>query len=307
MDTLILGIDGGGSKTVALLADPRGRILGRGTAGSCNFQTLPEADVRRALRAAIAGAFAAAGIPPQPADMIALGLSGVDRPGDHARVQRMLQEEKLGEKALIVNDSQLLLWCGELEGWGIAVVAGTGSIVFGCAPGGETARAGGWGHRFGDEGSGFGIGTAALRAVAKAADGRGPQTALSDLVLAHWGLESPSDLIPHVYQGSLPYAQVASLAPVVAAAAQQGDALSISILAEAARELAQAVIAVHRRLALPQQVPAAFGGGVLLRIKSVRSGLVRQAAAGGIELAPLALVEEPAQGAVKMALNSFLP
>jgi N-acetylglucosamine kinase-like BadF-type ATPase len=302
MEALLLGIDGGGSKTVALLADTRGRTLGRGTAGSCAFQALPEADVRRALGQAMAAAFAAAGLPPQPVEVIGLGLSGVDRPGDHTRVQRMFQAENWGKKIIVTNDSELLLWCGQLQGWGIGVVAGTGSIVFGCTPEGSTARAGGWGYRIGDEGSGFAIGTAALQAVAKAADGRGPDTLLTGLVLAHWGLQTPTDLIPHIYPGNLPYAQIARLAPLVSAAAGQGDPVAADILADAARELALAVTAVHRRLGFSDRTPAVFTGGVLLNSERVRSGLVEHLAAQDIQLSPLVLAEEPAQGAVRMAL-----
>lgn len=301
MEDLILGIDGGGSKTVALLAGPSGRILGRGTAGSCNFQSLPESHVRHALREAAAAAFASAGLPMQPASVIGLGISGVDRPADRTRVQRLLQEERLGERAVIANDSELLLWCGELQGWGIGLVAGTGSIAFGRAPGGQTTRSGGWGYRFGDEGSGFAIGTAALRSVSKAADGRGPSTALTSLVLAHWGLQSPAELIPFIYPNNLPYAQVARLAPLVAEAEQQGDPTASAILHEAAAELALALLAVHRSLGFSNTVPAAFGGGALLNIARLREGVVAQTEAVGIRLQPLALATEPAQGAVRMA------
>ena len=301
---LILGIDGGGSKTVALLADKRRTILGRGMSGSCAFQALPEDNVRGALRQAVTGAFANAGIPFQTVDVMGLGLSGVDRPGDHEKVQRFLKEENLARTHVVVNDSELLLWCGALQGWGVGVISGTGSIVFGRDRNGKTARSGGWGYRFGDEGSGFAIGTAALRAVARAADGRGPQTLLTSLVLEHWKLEKPSDLIPYIYQGNLPYPSIARLAPLVQSAAGQGDPVAFEILDEAARELSAAVCAVCRQLEMHATVPAALGGGVLLHIETVRSGMILGVTHQGINLDPLELADEPAQGAVRMVVSS---
>lgn len=300
---LVLGIDGGGSKTTALLADQNGQILGRGTAGSCAFQALPEADVRHALRQSTANAFSEAGIPVQPVSVLGLGISGVDRPGDHVKVQHLLKEENLASANIVVNDSELLLWCGALQGWGIGVISGTGSIVFGRSQDGRSGRSGGWGFRFGDEGSGFMIGTAALRAVARADDGRGPQTQLTRLVLDHWGLEKPSDLIPYIYQGNLPYAQIACLASLVRTAAGRGDPAGLTILDEAAGELTLAVDALCRQLGFKGSIPAALGGGVLLNIERVRSSLVLGVAGLGVLMEPLELVSEPAQGAVRMALG----
>jgi N-acetylglucosamine kinase-like BadF-type ATPase len=302
----ILGIDGGGSKTVALLAERSGSILGRGMAGPCNLQTMAESDVRRVLKEAVEAAFAEARLPWQTVAVIGLGLAGVDRPADHARVQGWIQADRLAHKAVTGNDSTLLLRAGTPAGWGIGVISGTGSIVYGRTASGETARAGGWGYRFGDEGSGFAIGTAALRAVAKAADGRGPQTLLTPGILAHWGLSEPARLIPHIYPQNLPVAEIARLTPLVQQAAEQHDAVANAILREAAGELNEAVAAVYRRLNFQNEVPAALGGGVLLNCALVRAGLLRLTAEKGIPLQPVELVAEPARGAVRMAMESDL-
>ena len=302
---LIAGIDGGGSKTVALLATVDGQILGRGTAGPCNLQAVPEEEVRQALHDTLEGAFAAAGLPVQPVALLGMGLSGVDRPADLATVQRLVQEEEMAHIALIVNDSQLLLWCGALTGWGLGLISGTGSIAFGRASTGRTARAGGWGYRFGDEGSGFAIGTAALRAISQAADGRGPQTQLTPLILTHWGLETPGDLIPYVYSNELPYPQVASLAEVVQVTADQGDAVAQAILEDAAGELARALAAVQAQLLLPEPIPTVLGGGVLLNCHTVRHGLLRACEDRGLRFSPLELADDPVQGALRMTLAAW--
>ena len=301
---LVLGIDGGGSKTTALLADISGNILGRGEAGASNFQTLTEDNVRRTLIETVEAAFADARLPCQPAAILGLGLSGVDRPEDHARVQRWVSEDHLANKALVGNDSNLLLWAGTLEGWGIAVISGTGSIVYGRKTDGKTARAGGWGYRFGDEGSGFAIGTAALRAVAKAADGRGPQTMLTTSILHHWNLQQPPDLISHIYSG-LPYPQIASLAKLVNHIAEQNDPVARSILMEAARELVEGIKAVYEKLDFQGNIPAALGGGVLSNSDLVKNEMLRLCAEEGIPLHPVEMVMQPVLGAVRMAIAAL--
>ncbi len=111
-DRLVLGIDGGGSKILALLAGADGVVLGRGSAGSCNVQTMPESTVRGTLRQVVEAAFADAGLPCEPVAVTGLGLAGLDRPDDHTRVQRWVQEDGISEKVVTSNDSALLLWAG---------------------------------------------------------------------------------------------------------------------------------------------------------------------------------------------------
>lgn len=304
-DRLVLGIDGGGSKILALLATADGSILGRGSAGSCNLQTMPESAARATLRQAVEAAFADAGLTWRTAEVAGLGLAGLYRPADHAHVQQWVQEEGIAQKAVTCNDSALLLWSGALQGWGIGVIAGTGSIAFGKNRSGESARAGGWGYRFGDEGSGFAIGTEALRAITKAADGRGPQTVLTGLVLEHWGLPDPSHLIPHIYGSNLPHPEIARLAPLVDKATEEGDIVATRILYQAADELAQALTTVFHRLGFEGKTPAALGGGVLLNMEPVRCQLLQQVKTQNIRLYPLELVAEPAQGAVRFALDAL--
>ena len=131
---------------------------------------------------------------------VGLGLAGVDRPEDRALFEGWAAGRFGGAPVVIANDAELVLAAGTPDGWGIALISGTGSIVFGRSPHGEMARAGGWGHILGDEGSGYAIGVEALRAVMRAFDGRGPATALTDAVLLHWSLKTPPDLVGRVYR-----------------------------------------------------------------------------------------------------------
>ncbi len=141
----------------------------------------------------------------------------------------------------------------------------------------DAGRAGGWGYLMGDEGSGYAIGQAALRAVLRAFDGRGAQTALTSAVLAHWGLSAPPDLVGRVYRENHAPADLAALAPLVEAAATCEDAVSQEILREAGHELALAVKAVVRSLSLPEPTPCALAGGLIVRGQTMRLAFVEAA------------------------------
>jgi N-acetylmuramic acid 6-phosphate etherase len=294
---LLIGIDGGGSKTLALMADEDGRVLGRGAAGSSNYQSMGAAAAQDALNEAIAAACLAVG----PPAALCLGLAGVDRPEDRAFVQGWLARAMPGIPAAIVNDAKLVLAAGTPEGWGAALICGTGSIAYGEDAEGRRARAGGWGYLMGDEGSGYAIGQAALRAVLRAFDGRGAQTALTRAVLAHWGLSAPPDLVGRVYRENLAPADLAALAPLVEAAATSEDAVSQEILRGAGHELALAVKAVVRSLTLPEPTPCALAGGLIVRGEAMRLAFVEAARVIGLRLDPVTPVAEPAQGAVRLA------
>src|SRR5581483_5378036 len=127
------------------------------------------------------------------------------------------------------------------EGWGVALVAGTGSMAFARAPDGRTARAGGWGYLLGDEGSGYALALAALRAVVRDADGRGPATRLTSRLLAHFGAVLAQDLVRLVYGGGVDRAALAAVAPYVLEAAAAGDEVAAEIMAGQAEELADLV------------------------------------------------------------------
>jgi len=301
MRELLLGLDGGGSKTLALLADAAGRVVGRGSAGASNYQNIGEMAAWATLDTAIAAAFADADLPPGDVAAVGLGLAGVDRPEDRALFEGWAAGRFGGAPVVIANDAELVLAAGTPDGWGIALISGTGSIVYGRSPQGEMARAGGWGHIMGDEGSGYAIGVEALVAVMAAFDGRGPATALTGAVLAHWSLVTPPDLVGRVYRESDSTAEIATLAALVDAAAGDGDPVAADILQAAGRELAITVQAVVRRLALPMPAPCALAGGAIVKGQQVRAAFLAAVEALGLRLDPITPVTEPAQGAIRLA------
>jgi N-acetylglucosamine kinase-like BadF-type ATPase len=163
------------------------------------------------------------------------------------------------------------------------------------------ARAGGWGYLLGDEGSGYDIGLTALRCVARASDGRGPQTMLTELILAHWSLRSANDLIGYVYRPQVSETGIAALAVLVESAARQGDPVAQNILQQAGRELAMAVQVVSRRLQLPEPTPCALAGGMMVRGELISQEFLAAAGVLNLQLFPVQRVSEPAIGAIRLA------
>ena len=167
----VLGIDAGGTKTVCQLADATGDVLAEARRGGANLQAAGELEVEKVLHEVMEEAIGDHNVTPAA---ICLGIAGVDRPDD-ARVVRGIMK-RIGYKArvLVVNDALVALEAGAPAAPGVVLIAGTGSIAYGRNEHNQSARAGGWGYMLGDEGSGYWIGRAALRAVLRdaAAEGR---------------------------------------------------------------------------------------------------------------------------------------
>ena len=135
----LLGVDGGGTATEAWLAEPGCRVLGRGTSGPSNAKAVGLEAARRALDAAIRAAFDDAGLEPAPVDVACLGLAGFDRPDDRKILTGWANEARWADRLVLVNDGDLVVAAGTPEGWGVGVIAGTGSIAVGRTPDGRTA------------------------------------------------------------------------------------------------------------------------------------------------------------------------
>jgi len=296
----VLGIDAGGTKTVCLLADAEGRIAGEGIGPGGNLLTFGEEHLERALRQAIDGALHGHDL---PIAAVCLGLAGVDRAEDERIVRNIVARIGYQSHVVIVNDALIALWAGTDEPAGIVIVAGTGSIVYGRNARNVAARAGGWGHIIGDEGSGYWIGREVLRAVVRAADGRGPRTRLTGAVLEHFGLADLTGLPRIVYDLELPRANVAALGPVVQAAHDAGDAVATRILTEAVEELVFAAGSVVRQLDLAnQEFHFVLAGGVFRAVPWLAGELPVRLAAIAPQSHARVIDDEPAMGAVRLAL-----
>jgi len=300
----ILGVDGGGTQTTALLArlQPAGNgweIVGRGTAGSSNLRAVGVSAALTALDGAIREALAAAGVSGMTVRAACFGLAGAGRSAEQRLVQDWA-EQRLGTSAVeVVEDAVLPLAAGTPEGWGLAVIAGTGSMAFAQNAAGQTARSGGWGWLLGDEGSGYALVQAALRAVLRAADGRAPATLLTERLLAACGLTQPEELVEYVYHRA-DRATLAALAPVVLECASR-DAVADRLVQEGAAELAAVAATAAARVALPAAVPLALAGGLFLGSRLYRDRFLHALAERGYQAHPLTRVSEPALGALRRA------
>jgi N-acetylglucosamine kinase-like BadF-type ATPase len=296
--TQVIGIDAGGTKTVGILADETGRPLAEARGGGANLQTHGELEVEKVLD----GILDALDPTRRNVAAVCLGIAGVDRPFDEQVIRGILRRLGYRETARIVNDAAIALAAGTPERVGIVVLAGTGSIAYGIDAGGRSVRAGGYGFLLADEGSAYWLGHQALRLVVRAADGRGPATALTPLVFAALEVTSIDELIPRVYERGLPKHRIAALAPNVEAAALQGDGLAADLVQQGARELALAARAVARQMDFgPGPFPVVVAGGAFKACPSMLSALERTLELPGARLSPLQL--EPAMGAVALALD----
>jgi len=302
----VLGIDGGGTKTLAWLASRSGTgrasVVGRGEAGPANPQAVGFPKAIEHLNRAVDAALDDAEVQPGPLAAAVLALAGSDRDENRRVLQRWADERQLAARFLVVHDALPVLATGTPDGWGVALISGTGSLAFGQSPDGRSARAGGWGYLFGDEGSGYAIAMAGLRAVAMQADGRGEVTGLTEALLARLSLAEPQQLIPAIYEIAADRAAIALLARVVSDAGEQGDAVAQVILDEAARELAVMVAAAADKLGLSRDAfPLALAGGVLLGSEQIRTRLRDKLRTFGLHANPIAIVAEPVLGAVQLA------
>jgi N-acetylglucosamine kinase-like BadF-type ATPase len=303
MNELILGVDGGGSKTVALLADASGQVIGRGQSGSANYLSVGRTAAQAAVIEAIKAAYQSAGLPFQPAEALCLGMAGVNLAEDPDWARHWALSEKLSRRVIVTDDLELTLVAGTPQGWGIGVISGTGAVVTAKTADGRKGRAGGWGYILGDEGSGYAIGMDALRAITRAADLNAPPTLLTDLILKEWGLAVIEDLFKRLYIDGVSRREIACLSRQVAEAAAGGDAVAGAILAETGEALGRLVTAVVRQLKFEQDIPCSLVGGVITNIPLVSVKMIETANKNRIILKPIRMVADLAQGAVRLARN----
>jgi N-acetylglucosamine kinase-like BadF-type ATPase len=295
----VIGIDAGGTKTVGILADDTGTVVREARGGGANLFVHGELGVEKSLFQVL-DALA----PDGPVDGLCLGIAGV-RPSEHDVVRQMLV--RLGHRrgVRIENDAFVALVAGAPAGFGVVVIAGTGSIAYGVDPAGQTARSGGWGPLLGDEGSAYWLGHAAVRLGIRAADGRGPSTTLYERIRERLGVADPSGLVAwFAADQDQARSRVAQLASLVQMAADEGDAAAEALLAQAAEHLVLAAQATARQLDFGgARYPMVLSGGAFKACPSLVERFER-----GIELADAEVVRltvEPAMGAVALALQGL--
>ncbi len=307
--SLILAVDGGGTKTVASLArvDPDGSfsILGRGHSGSSNLKAVGTDKALENLASALEQAWSKAQLPKESAAIAVLGLSGAGRPEAQSLLHDWNNENHIAQKLHIVHDALPVLSAGTSDGWGVALIAGTGSVAFAADASRNLAVVGGWGYWIGDEGSAFWLGQAALRAVSQASDGRSPPTRLTEAILERLAIKDPREIVTSLERNGDVRSAIAGLADLVGAVADMQDSVALEIVSQAAGHLAALVATAADKLKLGKDFPLALAGGVLCRNQLIREAMLQELTDQGITPQSVELVPDPVVGCLKIAAGEL--
>jgi len=254
MSRVFVGVDGGGTHARAVVVDDNGRELARftGPAGIVNPRD-PRAAAGVVRDVALA-AMQAAGVQP-PAAALCCGLAGAGRTEQSMAVHDGLVQSGVAEKVMVVGDAEAAMADAFADGPGVLLIAGTGSIAWARNAAGDVVRVGGWGQLLGDEGSGYAIGLSALRAIARASDGRTGPTALSEIIVRACGVSTPSDLI--AWAAAADKGAIGALAPLVMAC---DDDIASGIIDRAVGHLLHHVDTAGQTARIDQPVIALSGG-----------------------------------------------
>lgn len=275
--SLFIGVDGGGTKTRAVLMDYEGNILGEAQAGPSNPLRVGVAAAVANIREAVDKACDAARASRAEVLAMEVGLAGARRHDLRASVSRALMQSIGIRDAEIVTDADIALY-GATEGEaGLVVIAGTGSICCGLNKRNVHGCIGGWGPLAGDEGSGSWIARRALQTISHAADGRGPQTSLVRAACEYFRVTEPYDLLLALYAPSMTNSRIAGFSRHVVMEAKSGDHEARRIIGAAGMELGQMAVALIRKLAMQRQsFLLATVGGVFAAGSLVLSPMKRE-------------------------------
>lgn len=311
MDNIILlGVDGGGTKTEAWLArldgDAEPLVIGRGKGASSNPRAVGLSTALVNLGDAIQSAFRDAELEVQQVDCAVLAMSGAGHAAMREHVRMWAERRRLARRLEQVHDADAVLAAGTPDGWGVALIVGTGSAAIGVDRAGRREIVGGWGYWFGDEGSAYWLGRCALDAIARAADGRLPSTPLTDAVLAWLQVDEPRAILGALEATGNVRGAIAGLAAIVTAQADAGDAAATGIVSAGAEELAESIASLAQRLALGAEFPLAITGGVACGSDLFRDRLAAALQARSLAPQPVETVPHAVVGCLRLARRALL-
>jgi N-acetylglucosamine kinase-like BadF-type ATPase len=285
----VIGVDGGNSKTDVVIADATGAVLARTRGPGVASPLTDPPGWQHALVSLVDEARDLAGLDPgSRAGCAAYYLANVDLPAERRVATRLLADGSPAALTVVHNDAVAVLRAGATRPWGVAVVAGAGVNAVGIHPSGRIARFLALGDYTGDLGGGQHLGIQALGAAVRHRDGRGPATALTTAVPAHFTMRTPEEVAIAVHANEIAYADLHVLAPVVLATAAAGDPVARSLLTGFADEVAIMALALIRRLRLVRaDVEVILGGSVL---RSADTSVIERIVAAIVAIAPRARV-----------------
>ncbi len=297
-----IGIDGGGTKTVGLLATDTGECITKVQTGPSNYHVVGIEKTHEVLNEIITRLTTHYGKTPLQSIPVCIGMAGLGREDDRIVIGKICDQIGISKNRILTHDAHIALVGGTEKHAGVIVISGTGSIVYGINESGKEVRTGGWGYLLGDEGSGYDIALKGLQAIARAADRRGRPTLLTDLILQRIMLNTPNELIGWTQAASRD--EIAQLAGLVFEAAELKDERAIQIVDDAFSELACAVETVTVQLDFSQQFDIIFSGGILLNQPMLADKLQRWIEKIIIGSTVMRPKHEPAYGAVLLAIEN---
>jgi glucosamine kinase len=294
----VLGIDGGGSKTTAVVSNGFSVFSGDSLKG-CNLNFNSPEQSYEALAEAVHKALEAAEISPANVDSVCAGVSGAASP-EIANTLAELLSGMLPRAAIrVVGDTVIALEAAFGSGPGVVCISGTGSAAVGRNERGELTRAGGWGRMVSDEGSGHWIGQRAVSRCLRAMD-QGRSSQLITAIMKHWRIATREQLVHHCHREPVP--DFSELFPIVLAVAETGDAIACEVLNAAAVELARITQVVLRRLWTGRSIQqVAVTGGVFTRSSRVRHVFGNVIHADRPEVQIRLSKRQPVEGALQIA------
>lgn len=305
MSHYFLGVDGGASKTAALVTDESGDARGRGLAGGSNHLRVGIEEATRNIERAVNIALVEAGLAMREIAYAYCGIAGADHPVHRQKVIDSLKIFFPNGNFTVDTDARVALTGAVGFDAGIVIIAGTGSVAFGRNNGGAEARAGGWGPTLGDEGSGYAIARAGLSAIVRAHDGRGEKTLMTSLLCDEYGMCDPDELPRFVYAATTHADDIARYGKLVIEAGGAGDPVAKAILDDSGRELGDCVLAVARRLRMTAEAfPVAYVGGAFHAGPLLLDPMAARIAAEAPKATIIKPEHTPVEGAAMLAVRS---
>lgn len=273
---VILGVDGGGTKTVAVTSTLEGKIIKIGYSGPSNQNIIGLKNAYLNIIDAVQKA-----IPKSGANVLVacFGLAGIDNKENYSKMLNKLKKSGISNEIILVPDIEIALSSGTWGEHGIVIVAGTGSNVYGRNALGLHARAGNWGYIIGDEGGAYHISRLALNAVFREYDGRGSPTLLTKIIKDYFKVEDLPDIIPIIYK-RMKVTEIADMARLVIEAAKKGDLIAKRILKLGGKELGLAAITVIKKLGMENEefkvvfVGSMFNAGIYF-IRPIKREIIK--------------------------------
>ncbi len=303
---LYLGVDGGGTKTHVILMNEAQEILSEAFAGASNPLRVGIENAVNNIIKAVEDACDTANRSRGDIVSATLGLAGVRREDIRRSVLDSFNKRLTLKKIQIFTDAEIALYGTTLGKSGLVIIAGTGSVCIGQDEVGKIAMAGGWGPIAGDEGGGAGIAKRGLQAIAKALDGRGKPTALSQAGLDYFRTSTPENMLIAIYLPPVDNARIAGFAKFIVEAAQENDEIAVEILDEAGFELGSAAVAVVKKLKLERKTfPIGYVGSIFKAGELLTDSLLKTVH----KIAPNAFLATPklipAHAAAQMSFENY--